>query len=62
MEPLLLVRFVGVEVTEIEGICTEVVTLEVRVPVSRAGDVDRNDTLRREVAAAIANALPGETP
>jgi hypothetical protein len=60
MEPLILVRYVGVEVTELEGIYTEVVTLEVRVPVAQVPNLNNNDTNRRAVAKAIADSIPPE--
>lgn len=58
MDPIVIVEFVGSEevtTPEYEG---PVVTLVIRVPVSRVTDIDRNDTLRREFTGAIASAIP----
>ena len=62
MESLILVRYVGIEVTELEGIYTEVATLEVRVPVAQIPNLNNNDANRRVVAKAIANTIPPENP
>ncbi len=57
MDPLAIVSPVGVETVESPDFNGNLAVVLVRVPVSRAGDVDRNDTLRRELAALIAAQL-----
>lgn len=58
MDPLALVltpaSTANVETPSFSG---PVVTVSLVVPVSRAGDVNRNDTYRRELAALIEAAI-----
>lgn len=60
MDPLILAEFQGRQNIEAHDYQGEVLVLTVQIPVSRKDDVDRNDTLRREVTAAIASVLPAE--
>lgn len=60
MDPLFLVEFQGRQNIEAPDYQGEVLVLTVQIPVSRKDNIDRNDTLRREVTAAIASVLPTE--
>ena len=59
MDPLALVSPIGQETVESPDFNGNLAVVLVRVPVSRAGDVNRNDTYRRELAALIEAQLQG---
>lgn len=61
MDPILICKYSGTATLTIEdGGELEVEIVTVYVAKSRKDDIDRNDTLRREVTAAIASVLPTE--
>lgn len=58
MDPLLLVHLSGEQQIETPEYTGDVLVVTLQIPISRRDDIDRNDTLRREVTAAIVAAFP----
>lgn len=62
MDPLAIVSFDGRANTDTPDYSGPVVVLSLLIPTSRIPDLSRNDTLRKELADLIKNAIPQENP
>lgn len=62
MDPLAIVSYEGHTNADTLDYSGPVAMLTLLIPISRIPDLSRNDTLRKELADLIKNAIPQENP